>query len=262
MGSDDRRRLPVRPVPRRRRRQHRVGGVPGRRANVAQRHPPRAHCELAARRTLAARQRPRRRLRRSTWNLADRLPRAERGPGGGDRRQPLPGRDHLERAGVGRRGPVAAQPAPRQGVDRLRQRRREPATRQLLRRLQRFPDAPARVPGIARRRAHVGAAGLGSGERGPRIDSRPLGARAAAGRPAGRRPDRAVLRREPCRLRPLGRRRALVPAARHDLGHRIQGDARVSAARRCRAPRWTWQETSTWSGRTAHERRRAAPTTW
>ena len=69
--------------------------------------------------------------------------------------------------------PWRAEPAPRQGVDRLRQRRREPATRQLLRRLQRFPDAPARVPGFPGRRAHVGAAGLRSGERRPCVDRRP-----------------------------------------------------------------------------------------
>ena len=38
---------------------------------------------------------------------------------------------------------------------------------------------------------------------GRAIDRRPLGARATASRPAERRSRRAVLRREPCRLRPL-----------------------------------------------------------
>ncbi len=85
----------------------------------------------------------------------------------------------------------------------------------------------------------MGRAGLGSGERGPAVDRRPLGARTAAGRPAGRRLDRPLLRRNQGRLGPVGGRRSLILGARDGRSDYVQAHSRPpgAAPSQCRGGR-------------------------
>ena len=73
------------------------------------------------------------------------------------------------------------------------------------------PTATSAPSGSSSRPPATAASTLGrpggrTGQHGPRIDHRAVGARSAACRPTGRRRDRAVLRREPGRRDSVGRR--------------------------------------------------------
>ena len=232
----DRRDVPGWAKVRRRRGQHRLRRLDGRRTHVEERPAAEPDAGEPAGGAQRSRQRPRRRVRRRESRLADRDARPCRADDAAHR-QPLDGRLHVERSGERGGGVRGERHRVRQELDRVRQRSREPVPGPLLHRVHgRAATGPARGGELDRRRADlVGAHGSPRARRGRRVPGAEAERRARRrlppGRPAhrrlglgGRRDDvRAARGRE----RGPGTARSQAPLLPAPLGRRRPGRARV-----------------------------------